>query len=240
MDYSDYRAEARDRLRGNWGTAALVTLVAGLLGVSHGGSNIEFDMETVEDLDRLGVLRGAANFVAENAAIIGTVLMMLALIYLIISGAIYLGYNRYILNLYDRAEARFSDLFSQFENFGNAFALNLLTGLFVFLWSLLFVIPGIVAGYSYAMAPFIMLDHPELSASECIRRSKELMYGHRGELFTLELTFIGWILLSVFTLGIGDLFLQPYIYTSRAAFYRDLVGTPEVVDTQQGGQSWQS
>ena len=96
--------------------------------------------------------------------------------------------------------------------------------LFIFLWSLLFVIPGIVAGYRYAMAPFIMAENPNIGAFEAIAMSKEMMRGHKGELFYLHLTFIGWKLLALFTFGIGNLFIAPYIATSEAAFYLNRVG----------------
>lgn len=234
MDYSDYRAAARESLRNNWLTAALVTLVAGLLGAADAGIGIDFDMETVENLDALGVAPGLTAFIQANANVIATALIALGLLYFIIGGAVNQGYNRYILNVYDYGHGEFSDLFSQFENFLNAFVLHFLTGLYVFLWSLLLVIPGIVAGYSYSMVPFLMLDHPEWTPSDCLEQSKNLMYGHKAELFTLELTFIGWALLSALTLGIGNLFLEPYIHTSRAAFYRDLVGAPQTVDAGTG------
>ena len=91
------------------------------------------------------------------------------------------------------------------------------------MWSLLLLIPGIIASYSYAMTPYILANHPELTAREAIARSKELMSGNRWRLFCLEFSFIGWALLSSLTMGIGSLFLTPYTQAAKAAFYRDLL-----------------
>ena len=119
-------------------------------------------------------------------------------------------------------EARFEDLFSGFDIFGNAFVLNLLITLKVIAWSLLFVIPGIVAAYRYSMATYIMAENPGMQATEAIERSKALMDGRKGDLFCLDLSFIGWALLATLTAGIGYLWLTPYMTVSRAAFYRSL------------------
>ena len=93
---------------------------------------------------------------------------------------------------------------------------------FVFLWSLLLIIPGIVKIFSYAMTPFILDENPELSANDAIDRSRAMMKGHKFDLFWLLLSFIGWFILTLLTLGIGGLWLQPYMQTSVSAFYEDV------------------
>ena len=113
-------------------------------------------------------------------------------------------------------------LFSQFDRFKQGFLQSFLRNLYIVLWSLLFVIPGIVKSFSYAMTPFIMADHPEMTAKEAIAASKEMMDGHKGDLFILGLTFFGWHLLAGLSLGIGYLWLNPYMNAAYAAFYRDL------------------
>ena len=119
---------------------------------------------------------------------------------------------------------RFADLFSQFDRFGTGFAQQFLRALYTCLWSLLLVIPGIVKGLSYAMTPFILEEHPEMTASEAIKASMKLMDGHKMDLFILGLSFIGWSLLACLTMGIGFLFLNPYINAAYAAFYRSISG----------------
>lgn len=98
-------------------------------------------------------------------------------------------------------------------------------GLYTFLWSLLFIIPGIIAAYSYAMTGYILAEDPELTAGEAISRSKEMMSGNRFRLFCLQFSFIGWEILSALTLGIGNLWLRPYKQAAVAAFYREISGT---------------
>ena len=97
-----------------------------------------------------------------------------------------------------------------------------LVGFFTFLWSLLLIVPGIIKFYAYAMTPYILIDNPELSANQAINLSKKMMKGHKFDLFCLQFSFIGWIFLSIFTLGIGLLWLLPYMMTAQAAFYQDL------------------
>ena len=100
--------------------------------------------------------------------------------------------------------------------------------LFIFLWSLLLVIPGIVKAFSYAMTPFILEERPELSANEAIDHSRAMMKGHKFDLFWLLLSFIGWGFLCMFTFGIGYLWLIPYMQTSFASFYEDVKADYEV------------
>ena len=97
-----------------------------------------------------------------------------------------------------------------------------LMGFYIFLWSLLFIIPGIIKMFSYAMTTYILEDNPELSADEAIDRSRAMMKGHKFDLFWLILSFIGWFILCAFTLGIGLLWLMPYTNTTVAAFYEDV------------------
>lgn len=108
------------------------------------------------------------------------------------------------------------------DNFLKAFLVPLLQGLFVFLWSLLFVIPGVIMAYAYSMAIYVANDNPEMQAMDAIRKSRELMDGHKWDLFVLDLSFIGWIFLCLLTCGIGFFFLAPYIEMAHVEFYREL------------------
>ena len=97
-----------------------------------------------------------------------------------------------------------------------------LVGLFTFLWTLLFIIPGIIKSYAYAMTPYILVDNPELSPNEARLKSIEIMRGHKWKFFGLQLSFIGWFLLCILSLGVGFIWLIPYVRTSYAAFYLNL------------------
>lgn len=222
MEASDLRRRARENLAGNWGTAIGVAAVAFLLGGLLIGSTFipEFEVR-IENMD-ISSLRDLLTLSLGATGMTIGFTSLLGLAQFIIGGVVELGYAQYLLKQHDRRDPQFSDLFSKFDYFGAGFCQAFLRGLYVFLWSLLFIIPGIVAGYSYAMTPFIMSEHPDMPASEAIRASKELMYGHKGELFWLDLTFIGWSLLSALTLNLGNLWLNPYRNAAYAAFYCDI------------------
>lgn len=216
METSDYRRIARENLAGNWGNAVLAGFLAVLLGgLLTGGSsfNLELDSEQMQQLPQI-----VKTYFMYALSIGGT----LNFVHLILGGVIRQGYAVYLLKQYDRRDAQTNDLFSQFHRFGDGFCLAFLQGLYIALWSLLFIIPGIIKAYSYAMAPFIMAENPEMTASEAISASQELMDGHKADLFFLDLSFFGWALLSILTLGIGDLWLNPYRNAAYAAFYRSL------------------
>ena len=113
-------------------------------------------------------------------------------------------------------------LFDGFKDFGRVWVTLILVAIYTIMWTCLLIIPGIVKSYSYALTPFILKDEPVLKYNAAIEKSMRMMDGYKMKLFLLDLSFIGWMILSVLTLGIGLLFLQPYMNTARAAFYEDL------------------
>ncbi|MBR2100952.1 MAG: DUF975 family protein [Eubacterium sp.] len=117
----------------------------------------------------------------------------------------------------------FSYVFSKTfdKNYWNKFLLNLLTGIFTVLWSLLFIIPGIVYYYKIYFVNFIMAEKPELSWKEAVNISKKMTDGHKGELFVLDLSFIGWDILTGLTLGLVGIYVLPYQYTTKALYYEN-------------------
>lgn len=120
------------------------------------------------------------------------------------------------------------DAFDGFNDFWSAFKTSFLVSIFTFLWSLLFVIPGIIKGISYSQAMFIVAENPGIGAREAINRSKAMMEGHKMDYFVLSLSFIGWMFLGCFTFGLLYIWLIPYMYTSFAHFYNNL--QPVVVE----------
>lgn len=116
----------------------------------------------------------------------------------------------------------FGVLFEGFQDYARIFVTKLLQAVYTFLWSLLLLIPGIIKHYSYAMTDYILKEEPELKNNAAIERSMAMMEGNKMKLFMLDLSFIGWALLSIITFGIGFFFLQPYMQVSYAAFYEDL------------------
>lgn len=154
-----------------------------------------------------------------------------------VTGLVSLGYISLYISLLRGKTPTFEGSISAItENIGTKFVSTLLVMLYTFLWSLLFIIPGIVKSYSYAMTPYILLDRPELSATDAIKESEKMMNGHKMELFILDLSFIGWILLSMLTCGILVLYVEPYMMATKSAFYLELKGPdpePAVEEEQQ-------
>lgn len=122
-------------------------------------------------------------------------------------------------------ELEVADLFTVYrDQFERTFIVELLMNLYTLLWMLLLIVPGIVKAYSYALAPYLVQDHPEMSASQAIDESIRLMEGHKMRLFMLDLSFIGWWLLCCLTFGLLTFIVAPYQLTARAEFYRELMG----------------
>ncbi len=141
---------------------------------------------------------------------------------LIVAGPLSLGLVRFYIRLKRGGQPAIENLFDGFKRFGESLVLHLLITVFVLLWSLLFIIPGIIAALRYSMAFYIMHDNPEMTGSDALNKSKEMMTGHKGKLFCLYLGFTGWFILCLFTFGIGFLWLYPYINVTVANFYDDL------------------
>ena len=108
------------------------------------------------------------------------------------------------------------------EDYGRVLGLMLLGAVLIILWCLLLIIPGIIKAYAYIMAPYIAEDNPELGPMECLRRSETLMYGHKMDLFILHLSYSGWILLGILTLGMGLLWVTSWIEMAQVKFYEEL------------------
>ena len=145
-----------------------------------------------------------------------------SIIYLLIAGPLALGISIFSLNIARNTEARFEQIFDGFRNFKISFVAYLLTILFIFLWSLLLIIPGIIAALSYAMTFYIIADDESIEPMAAIDKSKKMMYGYKWQLFFLGLRFFGLALLCILTLGIGFLWLIPYMNITVAKFYDDI------------------
>ncbi len=220
----DYKRTARYALRGKWPLAIGTGLIAGLLGSgsrggsSNGGGNgSHFDISNE-------VTRFLFLFILG----IITVVLIWSLITFFFGGAVELGYCRFNKNLIHGTNPQFKDLFSRFNIFWKALGLRIVILIFIAFWSILLIIPGIIAAFNYSMAFYIMEEDPSMGIMDAIRESKEMMRGNRFHLFCLYFSFIGWFFLCAFTLGIGYLWLGPYISASHAAFFLDISGKLDI------------
>ena len=248
---ADFRLIARNALNGRWKIAVIACLIASLLGaVSANGPelnvdfsdsganvNVEFAGQVVYGTSS-GFHSALNGFLIGGAIYILLIALVMAVVFFILGSIVGVGYSRFNLDLIDRQkEPEIGTLFNYFSHWKTAAAAGALQALIVFLWTLLLIIPGIIAGYSYAMTQYILAENPELSASEALESSKEMMTGNRWRLFCLQFSFIGWDLLAALTLGIGNLWLNPYKQAATAAFYREISGTtyiPEAIPCEEG------
>lgn len=150
--------------------------------------------------------------------LISTVLAPLG-VGLLINPSLVLSTNMIYIALTKNVRPSVSDVLKGFNVFGKALWLSIITWFFTFAWSLLLVIPGIIKGYSYLMAPYILADNPGMKASEALAESKRITNGHKFELFVPALSFIGWFLLIPLTFGLIMIWLAPYTNATLANYY---------------------
>ena len=225
---ADFRQIAREALRGNWLVAVGTGIIASLLGgcimsSGAGNSRASADEQSVQQaVQSIEADPTLTTFLVSALVMVGIIALVYAVVTLVIGGAVSMGYAKYNLNLINRSNPKVDDLFSQMKRFKEGFVMQLFSFLFTFLWMLLFIVPGIIASYSYAMAPYILMENPGMTGRQAIAASKELMRGNKWRLFCLSYSFFGWHLLCGLTFGIGYLFLRPYIEAAGAAFYREI------------------
>jgi uncharacterized membrane protein len=203
---SEYKSQAKNQLRGRWIMAVLVILITWILTQAFASRGVNYTWINGQMVRQH--TSGANGFAS--------------IISFLIAGPLNLGVALYFSKLMRGQNSQLEDIFSGFKNFGNAFLLNLLKIIFVFLWSLLLIIPGIIAAISYSMSYYIMNDNPGISSTDALRASKELMRGNKGKYFVFVLSFIGWFILGALALGIGLLWVGAYFNTAKVNFYQDL------------------
>ena len=214
---------------------AILSVVSGIGSVFSGGTSINhlFEMAQNGAYDVEMVVSVFPSFFAGTG--VSSVLV------LVISGPLAYGLAKAFLHLvYGEERPNVATLFDGFkDDFGGTLLLGLMIGIFTFLWSLLFIIPGIVKGIAYSMAYYIKAEHPEYDWRKCMDESQTLMRGHKGAYFVLQLSFIGWDIVSCFTFGLGFLWVAPYQECTNANFYAWLTAqsaqSGPAVESAEGG-----
>lgn len=152
---------------------------------------------------------------------------------ILVEGSLTLGLASIFLQFSRNEETKIEDLFAYFTNgklFVRGIVSYILPNIYLILWTLLFIIPGIIKSFSYAMTNYILIDNPDYSVDQAITESRRMMDGHKFDLFLLMLSFIGWYILAALTLGIGLIWLNPYIEATRAQFYLHISGKNNEVE----------
>ena len=246
---TDYKNAALAALKGNWAKAVLATVVLlFVIYMSMGPYAFQtvkmqtYMQETIgtpasgsllsvftQSMNRAVAMAQDPEYLAMQQKVNGSMGLYYLLLFFVVLPLV-LGYANALLRLLTRGEDDVLGNMARIatKNYWHKVWGMFLMQVFIFLWSLLFVIPGIIKSLSYAMTPYILEENPELSANEAIDRSRAMMKGHKFDYFWLLLSFIGWGFLCVFTLGIGLLWLTPYMQTAVAAFYEDVKADYEV------------
>lgn len=228
MMYSyDFRKIARDSLRGKWGLAVLAGLVATILGGTQSGVTGGVELSERE----MRMLSPEILTFISGFAIVSLIITIL------IGGVTEIGYTKFNMNIVRDKNPQFTDILSYYNYIKKGVGLTVIRGFFVFLWSLLFVVPGIVAFYRYAMMPYLLAENPNMTVMEAMKQSKIMMKGNKFRLFCLHFTFIGWKILAAFTLGIGFLWVNPYEAAAEAAFFDSLSSDVLTVEPQEPKKS---
>ena len=137
------------------------------------------------------------------------------------------------LKLTRNEDVEVGEVFEGFHIMGKAIWLQILTSIFTFLWSLLLVVPGIIRAYAYSMAPYILAENPDMAANDAIKESMRIMDGHKMDLFVLQLSFIGWMILTSLTFGILGIYTVPYMNATFANFYNSIKDTNGAVEVEK-------
>ncbi|PLT33473.1 hypothetical protein CUU64_14285 [Bacillus sp. V5-8f] len=212
MSITHVKKKALSALHGKWGKGVLLTFI------------LFFITAIVPAIIEIMVSGGFSNWLSQERVPVAAdvINIVIAIILIPLSVSAYW----FFLSIARMERPLVSEVFGVYKD-GKAslqlILVSLLMGIFVFLWSLLLIIPGIIKSLSYSQTFFIMRDHPEYSPLQAISESKRRMKGFKWKYFLMNLSFIGWGILCVFTMGIGFLWLAPYISTSMAAFYNELI-----------------
>ena len=224
LNSKELRAKAWESLKGKYWMAFAVILVTGLIG-SVGNAFISFGQNLGEVLGLVDPAELDSTMVTGALVLSGVVLISAiigGLYSVFVTDALTVGVSNYFIKNTDSTPS-FSDAFSGFKvKYGRNIGTLLLVGIKTVLWTLLFIIPGIIKTYEYAIIPYILADDPEISSKEAFKKAKQMMKGNKCRLFKLEFSFIGWFVLCVLTLGIGTFFLIPYVNAANAEFYVEL------------------
>ncbi len=195
MENTDLMRSARESLKGKWGLAILTLFIYTLLTTTSGSMRPHGSMLTISSM-----------------------------LTLIIGGPLALGAAIFSLSMARGKEARLEQIFQGFNSFSNALIAYLLVLLYVLLWTLLLIVPGIIAALGYSMTFFILADDPLIKPQDALRKSNSMMDGYKLKLFYLCLRFFLLALLCILTLGIGFFWLIPYVHVTLAKFYDDIKG----------------
>lgn len=206
------KADAKDFLRYDYWKAFVACLVVSLIA-GFSGEVIRF------------YRTGSFDYSIFPSSLIALIMLVFIIFVLTVNFALEVGKNRFFLDGF-KGEVVIGKIFSTFnsDEYFSIVKTQFLKKLYEFLWTLLLIIPGIIKSYEYRFVPYILAEEPNLPSNEVISRSRDITYGHKMDMFVLDLSFIGWILLGAIFCGFGIFFVVPYIDATNARLYNVLSG----------------
>lgn len=220
MNRALLKQDAKNAMRQAQPHPVLVTLV--YLAIAAALSAVALIVASVTGVASVSVNGTSYNSGGEAGLAASLICLVVGLAAGLVSVVLEFGYICYSLKVFKQEETGFSELWGHFPMILKVFGLTLWIVLFVYLWSLLCVIPGIIAGLRYSQAFFILAENPDMSIRECVNKSKTMMSGKLWEYFVLNLSFILWHLLVSVTCGIATIYATPYVQTTLAGYYLSL------------------
>ena len=220
MKFREIKEHARESLKGNWFVAIIASFVAGTFGAIGGGTSAS--ASNSQDVDFSALSQFTTEEILTTVLVFGGIAIFGLIISVFLTSLISVGYSQFNLDLIDGVKPSIATMFSKGKQVGTAICANILIFIRVFFGTILFVIPGIIASYKYAMVNYIIAENPGITATEALEMSKEMMKGNKLRFFFFGLSFLGWALVVVLTFGIASLWVAPYMQASFAKFYREI------------------
>lgn len=219
IDRPYFKHYARESMRGRNPSVYWVSFIFILISGILTNLDITIQLNNMDMESLMDAMMAGREVLVEDIGFVGS-LILLALG--IMNTVITAGYQWYCMQISRKNQAGIGDIFDAFGIFFKIVWLNIVMGFFIFLWTMLLIIPGIIAGYRYSMALFILLDDPDKGAMQCIRESKAMTSGYKWELWLLDLSFIGWRFLAC--IPFVNIFVLPYTTITLAYYYNHLSG----------------
>lgn len=225
---AELKNRGKQAFRANYWQSVAVSFVMAIFagGTASAATNRVQNTTSEVTVEGAGVSPEQAAFIA--AVVLGvvfTVGIVGSIVHALLANPIEVGGRRFFEKNANDPTTQFNTMFEGFQDYGRVLVTMLIRDVFILLWTLLLIIPGAMKAYSYRLVPYLVKDRPELSPMEVLAESEALMRGNRWRAFVMDLSFLGWLLLGVVTLNLGNIFwTNPYMNATDAALYQELTG----------------
>jgi uncharacterized membrane protein len=225
---AELKSRGKQAFRANYWQSVAVSFVMAIFagGTASAASNRVQSTTSEVTVEGAGVSPEQAAFIAAVVlGVIFTVGIVGSIVHALLANPIEVGGRRFFEKNANDPTTQFNTMFEGFQDYGRVLVTMLIRDVFILLWTLLLIIPGAMKAYSYRLVPYLVKDRPELSPMEVLAESEALMRGNRWQAFVMDLSFLGWLLLGVVTLNLGNIFwTNPYMNATDAALYQELTG----------------